>query len=61
MSLPRILELVLAFFEDVVFMKKKKKEIKVKTPACFFQIKIFSLEKLCEKRKVFLWGDVSIC
>ena len=28
--------------------------------ACFFKTKIFSLEKLYEKREGFLWADVTI-
>ena len=55
MSLPRILELVMAFFEDVVFIKQTQKPLlgSLKT-------KIFPLEKLYEKREGFLWADDTI-
>ena len=67
-SLPRILELLMALFEDVVFIKKRererererKKETKRKNIACFFKTKIFSFQKLYEKREGFVWADEPI-
>ena len=56
----------MAFFEDVVFIKKKKrerareKESKRENITCFFKTEIFSLEKLYEKRESFVWADETI-
>ena len=55
MSLPRILEHVMAFFEDVVFIKRTQKPL-----LCSLKTKIFPLEKLYEKREGFLWADDTI-
>ena len=52
MSLPRILELVMTFFEDVIFIKRTQKPLLYS-----LKTKIFPLEKLYEKREGFLWAD----